>query len=140
MAKERRPRRTQGTTTKFGLTSLTGGGEVKGYMITGNYDDGRLCEVFLKIAKQGGTLHGFADGLAITISHALQNGTPVVEICKGLVGMRFEPTGPTTDPDIPEALSICDYIGRRLALDYCTPEERETHGLNGGHSRSGLDA
>ena len=98
-------------------------------MIVNNYPDGRPCEVFLKIAKMGGTLSGLTDGLAITMSHALQRGVPIDDLCKGLIGLRFEPTGQTNDPDIPECLSVLDYIGRRLARDYCDAETLERLGL-----------
>lgn len=139
VTKERRPRRTVGKTYAFRISSKTGGGDLKGYMTTGEYEDGRLCEVFLKVAKQGGSVSGMTDTVAIILSHALQHGVPVADLCKGLVNMRFEPTGDTDDPEIPQALSVSDYIGRRLALDYCTQEEREKHGLEAVHDRFGME-
>lgn len=126
--KERRPRSTKGNTYKFKIFAETGG-EAKGYITTGEYPDGRLCEVFIKVAKQGGTMSGLTDSLAITLSHALQHGIPVGDLCSGLIGMRYEPTGETDDPQIPYALSLSDYIGRRLALDYCSAEELVRYGI-----------
>jgi ribonucleoside-diphosphate reductase alpha chain len=110
--RERPPVMRHGQTTSFHV------GEAKGYMTVNLSEDGRPIEIFLKLAKQGSTLSGIFDSLAILISHSLQRGVGVEEICDSLIGLRFEPWGQTNDPDIPEARSISDYIGRRLALDY----------------------
>lgn len=110
--REPRPTRTPGHTTAFDI------GEAGGYITVGLYPDGRVCEIFLKVAKQGSTIGGLVDTLAITASHALQNGTPLGDLLRGWAGLRFEPNGDTQDPEVPNASSIPDYIAKRLALDY----------------------
>lgn len=116
--RERPPRSREGGVTTFRV------GEAKGYLTVNRYPDGRPCEVFLKVAKEGTLLAGVLDTLAIIISHALQHGVPVADIATSLIDMRYEPWGETNDPEIPNAESISDYIGKRLALDYMTADER----------------
>ena len=70
------------------------------------------------MAKQGSTLRGMTDALAIAISIGLQHGAPLETYIAKFAGMRFDPAGATDDPDIPTATSIIDYIARRLGVDY----------------------
>ena len=96
----------------------------KGYVTVGEYEDGTPGEIFVRVSKQGSTLAGTMDAFAISISHGLQYGVPLASFIDAFIGMRFEPTGVTDDSEIRFATSIIDYIFRRLALMYLSPEER----------------
>jgi ribonucleoside-diphosphate reductase alpha chain len=98
--------------------------DCKGFVTVGEYEDGRPGEIFIRVAKQGSTLAGFLDAFAISISHGLQYGVPLRSFVEAFTGMRFEPAGMTDDPDIRIANSLVDYLFRRLALMYLSPEER----------------
>ncbi|MGH9190084.1 MAG: LAGLIDADG family homing endonuclease, partial [Acidimicrobiales bacterium] len=100
-----------------------------GYVIVGEYDDGRPGEIFLKVAKQGSTLAGIMDAFAISVSHGLQYGVPLKAFVEMYTNMRFEPAGMTDDPDIRFASSLIDYIFRRLAVEYLGVEERAELGI-----------
>jgi len=90
----------------------------KGYVTVGEFEDGTPGEVFIKIAKQGSTLAGIMDSLAISISYGLQYGVPLKSYVHGLTSMSFAPAGITDDPEIRTASSLVDYVFRRLALSY----------------------
>jgi ribonucleoside-diphosphate reductase alpha chain len=90
----------------------------KGYMTVGEFEDGQPGELFLKIAKQGSTLSGVMDALAISVSYGLQYGVPLKSYVHALTNMNFAPAGITDDKEIRTASSIVDYIFRRLALTY----------------------
>ena len=90
----------------------------KGYVTIGEFEDGTPGEVFMKIAKQGSTLAGVMDALAISVSYGLQYGVPLKSYVHGLTNMSFAPAGITDDVDIRTASSLVDYIFRRLALTY----------------------
>jgi hypothetical protein len=70
------------------------------------------------MAKQGSTLAGMLDAFSTTVTRGLQHGVPLETLVADYVGTRFEPAGPTDDPDIRQACSVMDYVGRRLALDH----------------------
>lgn len=108
-----------GTTRSF----YVGGAE--GYLTTGMFPDGGLGEIFLKVAKQGSTLGGVMDALSIAVSIGLQYGVPLRTFASKFVGHRYEPWGGTNDPEIPEAVSITDYVFARLATDFLSLEERQ---------------
>jgi ribonucleoside-diphosphate reductase alpha chain len=110
------PRVRQGTTRKFQV------GEFKAYLTVNVNEAGEPMEVFLDSGKEGSTTNGFLDTIAVLVSHSLQNGVPIDDICDSLVGMRYEPWGDTNDEDIRFAGSVSDYIGRRLALDFMEVE------------------
>jgi ribonucleoside-diphosphate reductase alpha chain len=86
----------------------------EGYITVGMYDDGRPGEVFIKMAKEGSTLSGVMDGLALTLSIGLQYGVPLKVLVDKLINMRFEPSGITENPNIRFASSVLDYVGRWL--------------------------
>jgi ribonucleoside-diphosphate reductase alpha chain len=90
----------------------------KGYVTIGEFEDGTPGEVFMKIAKQGSTLAGVMDALAISVSYGLQYGVPLKSYVHGLTSMAFAPSGITDDPEIRTATSLVDYIFRRLAKTY----------------------
>ena len=98
--------------------------DCKGFVTVGEYEDGRPGEIFVRVSKQGSTLAGIFDAFAISISHGLQYGVPLRSFVDAFIGMRFEPAGMTDDPDIRIANSLMDYLFRKLAIMYLTPEER----------------
>ena len=90
----------------------------EGYLTIGLFDDGRPGEVFVRMSKGGSTLRGLMQGYCWALSLALQHGLDVHEAVRRFKGMRFEPMGLTSNPDIPEALSILDYVARYLELHF----------------------
>jgi ribonucleoside-diphosphate reductase alpha chain len=98
--------------------------DCKGFVTVGQYEDGRPGEIFVRVSKQGSTLAGIMDAFAISVSHGLQYGVPLRSFIEAFTGMRFEPAGMTDDPDIRIANSLMDYLFRRMALEYLSPEER----------------
>lgn len=90
----------------------------EGYLTIGLFDDGRPGELFIKMAKEGSTLSGLIQAYCRAFSLALQYGLPVHEAVKRFKGMRFEPMGHTSNPEIPEAMSIIDYVARYLELHF----------------------
>ncbi len=102
---------------------------VKGYVTVGEFEDGTPGEVFMKIAKQGSTLAGIMDSLAVSVSYGLQYGVPLKSYAHGLTSMSFAPAGITDDKDIRTASSLVDYIFRRLALSYLSFDDRLELGM-----------
>ena len=86
----------------------------EGYLTVGLFDDGRPGEIFIKMSKEGSTLSGLIQGFCRAFSLALQYGLPAEDAVDRFRGMRFEPSGPTNNPDIPDASSILDYVARYL--------------------------
>ena len=103
--------------------------DCKGFVTVGEYDDGRPGELFIRVSKQGSTLAGIMDAFAISVSHGLQYGVPLAAFVDAFVGMRFEPAGMTDDEEIRIASSLMDYLFRRLAVEYMTPEERHERNI-----------
>lgn len=101
----------------------------KGYVTVGEFEDGTPGEVFMKIAKQGSTLAGVMDALAVSVSYGLQYGVPLKSYVHGLTNMSFAPAGITDDPEIRTASSLVDYIFRRLAMSYLSFDDRLELGL-----------
>ena len=93
----------------------------KVYVTTGEYEDGTLGEVFIRIDKEGGRLRVY-DALAIAISIGLQHGVPLREYVDKLRNLQMEPRGWTRNPEIPSAKSICDYLARFLEARYLTAD------------------
>ena len=93
-------------------------GEQEGYITVGLYDDGTPGEVFVKISKEGSTVSGLTDAIAILTSIALQYGVPLDKLAEKLEHTHFEPAGPTANEDLPFATSIVDYIFRWLRLHF----------------------
>src|SRR4051812_2871736 len=100
-----------------------------GYATVGEFEDGRPGELFLKVAKQGSTLSGIMDTFAIALSLGLQYGVPLKAFVEKFTNMRFEPAGMTDDPDLRIATSLVDYLFRKMAVVYMTPEERRDMGI-----------
>ena len=94
----------------------------EGYIIVGMYEQGTPGEIFIKMAKEGSTLSGFMDGLALSISIGLQYGVPLKALVDKLTSTRFEPSGFTENPNIRYASSVLDYIGRWLGGKFLSVE------------------
>jgi len=94
----------------------------EGYLIVGMYAEGAPGEIFIKMAKEGSTLSGFMDGLALSISIGLQYGVPLKALVDKLTNTRFEPSGFTENPDIRYASSMLDYIARWLGGKFLSSE------------------
>ncbi len=101
----------------------------KGYVTVGEFEDGTPGEVFMKIAKQGSTLAGVMDALAVSVSYGLQYGVPLKSYVHGLTNMAFAPSGLTDDPEVRTASSLVDYIFRRLAMSYLSFDDRLELGM-----------
>jgi ribonucleoside-diphosphate reductase alpha chain len=94
----------------------------EGYVHVGMYEDGTPGEIFIKMSKEGSTLSGVMDTLALSLSMNLQYGVPLEVLCEKLVHLRFEPSGMTKNKEIPMVRSFMDYLGRWLALKFMTKE------------------
>jgi ribonucleoside-diphosphate reductase alpha chain len=111
-APERRkmPRERESITHKFSIAGH------EGYITAGKYEDGTVGEIFLTdIGKEGSTLRGMMNAFATAISIGLQYGVPLEVFVKKFSYMRFDPEGITSNPEIPFAKSMPDYIMRWLA-------------------------
>ena len=122
--RETLPSTRKSVTHKFAI----GGHE--GYLTIGLFADGRPGELFIKMSKEGSTLSGLIQGFCRAFSLTLQHGLPAADAAERFRGMRFEPMGATSNPEIPEALSILDYVARYLLLHYGKASER--HGRVSG--------
>ena len=122
--RHRMPRERQSITHKFSL----GGHE--GYITAGMYEDGTVGEIFLTdIGKEGSTLRGMMNAFATAISIALQYGVPLEKLVEKFSYMRFEPEGITSNPEIPFAKSMPDYIMRWLASRFLDADAQEELGI-----------
>lgn len=90
----------------------------EGYLTIGLFEDDSPGEIFIKMSKEGSTLSGMVQGFCRAFSLALQYGLTIEDAVARFRGMRFDPMGPTSNPDIPEALSILDYVARYLEFHY----------------------
>ncbi len=96
---------------------MVGGHKV--YLRTGEYDDGRIGEIFVDMHKEGAALRSLLNNFAIAISLGLQYGVPLEEYVDAFTFTRFEPQGPVQGNDsIKYATSILDYVFRELAVSY----------------------
>ena len=113
-------------------------GDQEGYLTVGLFEDGAPGEVFLKMAKEGSTVSGLTDAVALLTSIALQYGVSLEKLAGKLEQTRFEPYGVTANPDIPFATSVLDYVFRWLRLHFgiATPERAD--GEARGRDLSGL--
>ena len=106
--RRRLPDQRNSVTHKFDV-----GGQ-EGYVTVGLYDDGSPGEVFVTISKEGSTIRGLMDSVAVLTSLALQYGVPLEDLARKFESTRFEPYGFTNNPDLPQATSLVDYIFRWL--------------------------
>jgi ribonucleoside-diphosphate reductase alpha chain len=118
------PRERESITHKFSI----GGHE--GYITAGKYEDGSVGEIFLTdIGKEGSTLRGMMNSYATAISIALQYGVPLETLVEKFCYMRFDPEGVTSNPEIPFAKSMPDYIMRWLASRFLDVDVQEELGI-----------
>ncbi|MGE0845106.1 MAG: vitamin B12-dependent ribonucleotide reductase [Flavobacteriaceae bacterium] len=133
--REKLPHRRKGYTQK----AIVGGHKV--YLRTGEYEDGRLGEIFIDMHKEGAAFRSLMNNFAIAISLGLQYGVPLEEYVEAFTFTRFEPAGMVQGNDtIKNATSILDYIFRELAVSYLSrydlahvqPEEGGSTGIGAG--------
>jgi ribonucleoside-diphosphate reductase alpha chain len=124
--REKMPVERASVTHKFSV----GGHE--GYLTVGMYEDGRPGELFIKMAKEGSTLSGVMDGLALTVSLGLQYGVPLKVFVDKLVNTRFEPSGISANPNIRFATSVLDYIARWLGGKFISSDYLKLNGTTVG--------
>jgi hypothetical protein len=93
-------------------------GNHEGYLTIGLHEDGMPGELFLKMSKEGSTISGMCQAFCRAFSLSLQHGLSIEEAVVRFKGMRFDPMGATSNPEIPEAQSIVDYIARYLELHF----------------------
>ncbi|MCA0405552.1 MAG: vitamin B12-dependent ribonucleotide reductase [Proteobacteria bacterium] len=111
--REKLPGRRKGYTQK----AIVGGHKV--YLRTGEYEDGRLGEIFIDMHKEGAAFRAMMNNFAIAISLGLQYGVPLEEYVEAFTFTRFEPAGFVQGNDaIKSATSILDYVFRELAISY----------------------
>ena len=111
--RDRLPDRRKGYTQK----AVVGGHKV--YLRTGEYEDGRLGEIFIDMHKEGAAFRSLMNNFAIAVSVGLQYGVPLEEFVDAFTFTRFEPAGPVRGNEaIKNATSILDYLFRELAVSY----------------------
>ena len=112
------PDRRKGYIQKVGI------GEHKIYLHTGEYDDGKVGEIFIDMNKEGELVKALMNNFAIAISLGLQYGVPLDEFVDAFIETKFEPSGEVKGNDrILNASSILDYIFRELAISYLGRED-----------------
>ena len=111
--REKLPGRRKGYTQK----AIVGGHKV--YLRTGEYDDGKLGEIFIDMHKEGAALRAMMNNFAIAVSVGLQYGVPLDEYVDAFTFTKFEPAGMVQgNESIKNATSILDYVFRELAVSY----------------------
>ena len=110
--RESLPQTRRSVTHKFNISGH------EGYLTIGLFADGQPGEIFIKMSKEGSTLSGLIQGFCRAFSLALQHGLSATDAVERFRGMRFEPMGPTSNPDIPEASSILDYVARYIDVQF----------------------
>ena len=99
-------------------------GDHKVYLHTGEYEDGKIGEIFIDTSKEGELVKALMNNFAIAVSLGLQYGVPLDEYISAFIGTKFEPSGKVYGNDrILSATSILDYIFRELAISYQNRED-----------------
>ena len=115
-------------------------GDHKVYLHTGEYEDGKIGEIFIDTSKEGELVKALMNNFAIAISLGLQYGVPLDEFINAYVGTKFEPSGKVYGNDrILSATSILDYIFRELAISYQNREDLAHTPAIGVTENSSLD-
>ncbi len=118
-------------------------GDHKVYLHTGEYEDGKIGEIFIDTSKEGELVKATMNNFAIAVSLGLQYGVPLDEFVNAFVDTKFEPSGKVFGNDrILSATSILDYIFRELAISYLNREDlAHTPSIGGSDSldETGLD-
>ncbi|MSO88543.1 MAG: vitamin B12-dependent ribonucleotide reductase [Rhodospirillaceae bacterium] len=142
LERARLPQRRKGYTQK----AIVGGHKV--YLRTGEYDDGKLGEIFIDMHKEGAAFRSLMNNYAIAISIGLQYGVPLEEFVEAFTFTRFEPSGIVEGNDaIKMATSVLDYIFRELAVSYlgrndlshADPAETRHDSIGRGEGESSLE-
>jgi ribonucleoside-diphosphate reductase alpha chain len=107
----------------------------EGYMTVGLYDDGKPGELFITMAKEGSTVGGIMNAFGTGISLCLQYGVPLQALVSKFSHSRFEPSGYTSNPDIPIAKSLVDYIFRWLDITFPNGSVRDEMGASKENGR-----
>ena len=117
-------------------------GDHKVYLHTGEYEDGKIGEIFIDTSKEGELVKALMNNFAIAVSLGLQYGVPLDEFISAFVGTKFEPSGKVHGNDrILSASSILDYIFRELAISYQNREDlAHTPSIGGSDTASQDDA
>jgi ribonucleoside-diphosphate reductase alpha chain len=140
--RQRMPQRRKGYTQK----AVVGGHKV--YLRTGEYDDGKLGEIFIDMHKEGAAFRSLMNNFAIAISIGLQYGVPLEEFVEAFTFTRFEPNGVVEGNDaIKMATSLLDYVFRELAVSYLgrndlahvQPEDIRLDSVGRGEAQSVLE-
>ena len=126
---EGRPVRRHLPVERHSITHKFGVAGHEGYLTIGMYEDGTPGEIFIVMAKEGSTLSGVMDSFATTCSMALQYGVPLKVLVDKFSHTRFEPSGFTSNPQVPYAKSVMDYIFRYLASKFLPVEEARALGV-----------
>tara|TARA_B100001250_G_scaffold410885_1_gene438247 strand:+ start:819 stop:1652 length:834 start_codon:yes stop_codon:yes gene_type:complete len=112
-------------------------GDHKVYLHTGEYEDGKIGEIFIDTSKEGELVKALMNNFAIAISLGLQYGVPLDEYVSAYVGTKFEPSGKVYGNDrILSATSILDYIFRELAISYLNREDLAHTPAIGGNEKN----
>ncbi len=115
-------------------------GDHKVYLHTGEYEDGKIGEIFIDTSKEGELVKALMNNFAIAVSLGLQYGVPLDEFINAFVGTKFEPSGKVFGNDrILSASSILDYIFRELAISYQNREDLAHTPSIGNSENSSLD-
>ncbi|MFY8094169.1 MAG: vitamin B12-dependent ribonucleotide reductase [Niveispirillum sp.] len=139
--REKLPQRRKGYTQKANV----GGHKV--YLRTGEYEDGRLGEIFIDMHKEGAAFRSMMNNFAIAVSLGLQYGVPLEEYVEAFTFTRFEPSGMVQGNDaIKMSTSILDYVFRELAISYlgrndlahATPEDLMPDTMGRGDAQANL--
>ena len=114
-------------------------GDHKVYLHTGEYEDGKIGEIFIDTSKEGELVKALMNNFAIAVSLGLQYGVPLDEFVSAFTGTKFEPSGKVHGNDrILSASSILDYIFRELAISYLNREDL-AHTPSIGNLDSGIN-
>ncbi len=141
--REKLPDRRKGYTQK----AVVGGHKV--YLRTGEYEDGKLGEIFIDMHKEGAAFRAMMNNFAIAVSIGLQYGVPLEEFVEAFTFTRFEPSGMVEGNDaIKMATSVVDYVFRELAVSYlgradlahAEPEDLMPDSIGEGEEESALPA
>jgi len=103
---------------------------LKGFFTVGEFEDGTPAELFMQVAKQGSTLAGVMDSLAISVSHGLQYGVPLKAYVRMFTSMSFAPSGLTDDVEIRTTSSLVDYVFKRIGKDYLSFDDQIEVGIS----------
>ena len=102
-----------------GFTQEARVGGHKIFLRTGEYDDGRLGEIFIDMHKEGAAFRSMMNCFAMAVSVGLQYGVPLETYVEQFTFTRFEPQGNVEGhPNIKMSTSIVDYLFRVLGVEY----------------------